>query len=167
MTRERVDEMLKSYRFEVGRCGHLLAEIELTKREIEQAKAVMVSDLIGPGAQVITDMPRGTTVGNPTEKYGAMLADGWVSDEIKAREIELARLQGEYDERHKTVVFVESWLNGLPERERWMVEMQVMDAVIWREILNKYQQTFGEYRSKDTLKRLRDRGLDMIYDMAE
>lgn len=28
MTREKVDEMLKAYRFEVGRCGHLKTEIE-------------------------------------------------------------------------------------------------------------------------------------------
>ena len=48
-----------------------------------------------------------------------------------------------------------------------MIEMQIIDAVIWREILAKYQQVYGEYRSKDTLKRIRDRALDMIYDMAE
>ena len=167
MTREQVDEMLKSYRFESGRCGHLQAQIELMRREVEHERATLVSDLVGPGAQVITDMPRGTTVGNPTEKYGTMLADGWVTDEIKAKEVEIERLQAEYDERHKNVVYVESWLNALPERERWMVEMQVVDAVIWREILNKYQQIYGEYRSKDTLKRLRDRALEMIYDMAE
>lgn len=167
MTRERVDEMLKSYRFEVGRCGHLMTQIGLLKRDIEKARATLVSDLVGPGAQVITDLPRGTTVGNPTEKYGAMLADGWQTDELKALEAELAAAQAEYDERHQTVMYVDSWLAGLPERERWMVEMHVIDTVIWREILGAYQQRFGEFRSKDTLKRVRDRGLDMIYDMAK
>ena len=45
--------------------------------------------------------------------------------------------------------------------------MQVIDSVIWREIVLKYNERFGEYRSKDTLKRLRDRAIDLICDMAE
>ena len=167
MSPERVNEMLKSYRFELGRCKHLETEIELLTRAIERSEACTVSDLVGPGAQVITGMPRGTSVGNPTEKYGMMLADGWENADIADMKAERAALQKEYEERHKTVVYVESWLAGLNERERWMIEMQVIDSVIWREILNKYQQAFGEYRSKDTLKRIRDKALDTIYDIAE
>lgn len=167
MTLERIEEMLKTYRFEVGRCGHLENEIASTKRAIEAAKAGLAGDLAGPGAQVITDMPRGTTVGNPTEKLGMMLAAGYKSEEIMELESKLGELIAEYTERRKTVDYVTSWLNGLPERERWMIEMQVIDGVIWREILMKYPERFGEYRSKDTLKRIRDKALDMIIDMAE
>ena len=167
MTVERIEEMLKTYRAEVGRCGHLQMEMELLRKEIEADKAFLADDLAGPGAQVISDMPRGTAVGNPTEKLGIMLASGYISDEIRAKEAKLGELQAEYNERHKTVVYVESWLAGLPERERWMIETQVIDGVIWREILTQYPEKFGEYRSKDTLKRIRDRALDMIYDMSE
>lgn len=167
MTIERIEEMLKTYRFEVGRCGHLENEIALTKNQIERAKAGLADDLAGPGAQVITDMPRGTTVGNPTEKLGMMLASGYKSDEIRELEAKLGELIAEYTERKKTVDYVSSWLNGLPERERWMIETQVIDGVIWREILTKYPERFGEYRSKDTLKRIRDKAFDMIVDMAE
>ena len=167
MTPDRVDEMLKSYRYEVGRCKHLETEIDLLTKAIERGKTFAVSDLVGPGAQVITDMPRGTGLGNPTEMYGMMLADGWQNADIADMENDRKALQAEYDERHKTVAYVESWLAGLNDRERWIIEMQVIDSVIWREILNKYQQTFGEYRSKDTLKRIRDKALDTIYDIAE
>ena len=167
MTIDRVEEMLKTYRFEVGRCGHLEREIELLKHEIAKERAGLAGDLAGPGAQVITDMPRGTTVGNPTEKLGMMLATGWVTDLIREKEAQLAEYEAEYAERHKTVAYVEKWLAGLPERERFMVEMQIIDGVIWREILVKYPEKFGEYRSKDTLKRIRDKALEMIYDMAE
>ena len=69
MAPERIDEMLRTYRFEVGRCGHLKKDMEVLAYEIERCKAGLVGDLVGPGAQEITDMPRGTTVGNPTEKY--------------------------------------------------------------------------------------------------
>ena len=167
MTVERIEEMLKTYRFEVGRCGHLENDITLTKEQIERAKAGLAGDLAGPGAQVISDMPRGTTVGNPTERLGMMLASGYKSDEIRELEAKLGELIAEYTERKKTVDYVSSWLNGLPERERWMIETQVIDGVIWREILTKYPERFGEYRSKDTLKRIRDKAFDMIVDMAE
>ena len=167
MELERIEEMLKTYRFEVGRCGHLENEIEATKRQIEKARAGLAGDLAGPGAQVITDMPRGTTVGNPTEKLGMMLASGYKSEEIRELESKLGELIAEYTERRKTVDYVSSWLSGLPERERWMIEMQVVDGVIWREIITKYTERFGEYRSKDTLKRIRDRAMEMIIDMAE
>lgn len=167
MTIERIEEMLKSYRFEVGRCGHLEQDIEQTKQDIERSKATLVSDLVGPGAQEITDMPRGTNIGNPTEKYALMLAGGWVSEDIQEKENKLAELIAEYTERRKTVDYVGKWLDGLPERERWMIETQYIDGVIWREIVMQYQEKFGEYRSKDTLKRIRDRALDMICDMAE
>lgn len=167
MTIERVEEMLKSYRAEVGRCGHLQMEIDILKTEIERDKARLAEDLAGPGAQVITDMPRGTNVGNPTEKIALMLAGGWLSEEIQEKEAKLGELIAEYEERHKTVAFVEAWLAGLPERERWMIEMQVIDSVIWRDIISQYPQKFGEFKSKDTLKRLRDRALDMIIDMSE
>ena len=167
MTAERIEEMLKTYRAEVGRCGHLQMEMELLRKEIEADKAFLADNLAGPGAQFISDMPRGTAIGNPTEKLGIMLASGYISDEIREKEARLGELQLEYNERHKTVVYVESWLAGLPERERWMIETQVIDGVIWREILTQYPEKFGEYRSKDTLKRIRDRALDMIYDMSE
>ena len=167
MTPSEVDSMLKGYRFEVGRCNYLQAKIGLLEHEIERAKHEMVGELVGPVAQVITDMPRGTTVGNPTEKYGTMLADGWMTDEVRDKLVLLNALREEYKQRHETVDYVESWLSGLPERERWIVEMQVIDAVIWREIIAKYPQLFGEYRSKDTLKRMRNKALDTIYDMAQ
>lgn len=167
MTLDRVDEYLKTYRHEVGRCGHLRQEIEALKADIWRAKENLVSDLVGPGAQEITDMPRGTTVGNPTERYGVMLADGWVTEEIQEMQNKLGELEAELETRQKTVDYVESWLAGLPERERWMIEMQVIDGIIWREILTMYPEKFGEYRSKDTLKRIRDKALDMICDMAE
>lgn len=167
MTVETIEEMLKTYRFEVGRCGHLENEIAQLNREIAQARADLAGDLAAPGAQVITDMPRGTSVGNPTERYGIMLASGYVSDEVRELEAKLANLTEEYTTRKKTVDYVSSWLNGLPERERWVVEMQYIDGVIWREILVQYPEKFGEYRSKDTLKRIRDRAIDLIIDMAE
>lgn len=167
MTHERVNEMLKGYRYDVGRCGHLEAEIRRIQRQIEAEKNNTVETLAAPKPQQITDMPHGTQVGNPTEKFGLMLADGFKSADMEKLEIELARAQAEYDERRQTVDHVSSWLNGLPERERWMVETQVIDGVFWKDVANRYRQRFHEDISKDTLKRIRDKAMDMIYRIAE
>lgn len=167
MTQERVLQMLKSYRFEVGRCGHLIAEIRVLERDIERQKADMVETLASPKPQQLTDMPHGTQIGNPTEKFGLMLASGYETPEIEAMRAKVVELSAEYDERSDVVNHVSSWLAGLDERGRWVVEAQVIDGVTWREIISRYRQHFGDDASKDTLKRVRDRSMQTIYRMAE
>lgn len=167
MTYERIEEMLRTYRNEVGRCGHLEAEIRELEAEIRRERAMLAEEVASPHAQVITDMPRGTGVGNPTEKFGMLLASGWEPDEIREKVAKLAELREEIAERGKTVEYVNRWMSGLPERERWVITKQMLDGVVWRDVVKQYQEQFGEYRSKDTIKRIRDRALDLIYDMAE
>lgn len=167
MNKDRVDAMLKAYRFEVGRCGHLQAEMAFKRRRLESAKSDMIETLAAPKPQQISDMPRGNAIGNPTEKFGMLLAQGYQTPEYAALQAELDVMQAEYDRRRDVVSHVSSWLDGLDERGRWVVEAQVIDAVTWREIITRYRQRFGDDASKDTLKRIRDRAMDRIYRMAE
>lgn len=167
MTREKVDEMLKAYRFEVGRCGHLETEIAQLKAAIARLMSSLTEDVSASKSQQISDMPHGSIVGSPTERIAIMLASGWVPDYIKEMQSELVELQEEYDSRHFTVLFVTSWLEGLTDRERWIIEHQVIDGEYWKDIVAKYQDTFSVETSKDSLKRLKQRALDKIYQMAE
>ena len=167
MTTERVDEMLKSYRLDKGRCGHLIAEMALVEKQIETEKNITAEELASPHAQTITDMPRGTGISNPTEKYGIMLADGYKTPELIALEGKYAKLRAEYEKCVENVEFVEAWFGGLSERERWIVENQVIDGLSWKSAVIGYIAKFGDDTSKDTLKRLRDKARDRIYQMAE
>ena len=167
MTHERVNELLKGYRFDVGRCGHLIAEISFRERQIEVEKNDAVETLAAPKPQQITDMPHGTGITNPTEKFGLMLAEGYTTQRMDELTREIAELQAELDERTQNVQYVSSWLSGLPERERWMVETQVIDGVFWKDVASRYRKKFEEDVSKDTLKRIRDKAMDTIYRMAE
>lgn len=167
MTTDRVMAMLKAYRFEVGRCGHLQAEIAELKRRYAQLEKDLIDAMVSPGAQQISDMPRGTTVGNPTERYAMRLAEGLKDADLQAMDIRIAALEAEFEQRNLTVMYVESWLNGLAERERWVVEAQVIDGVFWKDVCSRYRQRFEEDCSKDTLKRYRDRALGKIYEMAK
>lgn len=166
MTNKRVMEMLKAYRFEVGRCGHLQAEIAELQRQYSRLEHDLTDAMVSPGAQQISDMPRGTTVSNPTERYAMRLVEGLNDEDLKALNLKIAALEAEYNQRNLTVMYVESWLNGLAERERWVVEAQVIDGVFWKDVCSRYRQRFEEDCSKDTLKRYRDRALEKIYEMA-
>lgn len=167
MTKEKVDETLKAYRMDVGRCGHLQTEISRLEKDIKRASAMMDEDIASIKSQQLTGMPHGSTVGNPTERLGMMLASGWISDEIREMQNELKQMQQEYEHRYFTVMFVTAWLNGLPEHERWIVEHQVIDGDYWKKVIAEFNVSFREYRSKDCLKRLKQRAMDKIYRMAE
>jgi len=167
MTRERVMSMLKGYRFEVGRCGHITAEIAELERQYKQLEYDLTTAMVAPRAQQITDMPHGTEVGNPTERYAMRLVEGLKDADLDALRVKLAALESEYNERNVTIMYVESWLSGLPERERWVIEAQVIDGVFWKDVCCRYRQRYGEDCSKDTLKRCRDRALERVYEMAK
>lgn len=166
MTHEKVDELLKAYRFEVGRCGHLETEIGRIEKELAQCKSQLAEDAASIQSQQLSDMPRGTAIGNPTERVGLMLASGWTPDYIKSMEAEIASLKSEYNSRYFTVLFVSSWLKGLSERERWIVEHQIIDNEYWKDVISGYRIEYHEDSSKDSLKRLKMRALGKIYDMA-
>lgn len=167
MEKEQVDAMLKSYRFHVGRCGHLKAEISLLEKEIERRMKALPFDLSCPQSPQLSDMPHGTSLSNPTERIAILLASGWLPDDIQAMQAELAALREEYDRQYHAALFVSSWLKGLTERERWIVEHQVMDGEYWKDVVLKYRAAYAEDMSKDSLKRLKQRALDKIYQMAE
>ena len=159
--------MLASYRECLGRVLHLEQRIKELGQALDDYRKHAVEDAAGIGSQNMDGMPRGTKVGQPTERIAIALADGWVPDEIRSMENELRKAQSEYNEKATVVVFVDAWLHGLTERERWIVERQVIDNCTWREVTTMFLRDFGESRTKDGLKYIKDRALQKIYRMAE
>lgn len=166
MLPDHVDEALKSYREYVGRCGHLECEIEYRKMLIERLKQTIVEDSVSC-TQTISDMPRGGKLSDPTAKLGSALADGYETDEIKALRKEIVVLERELMEKNITVHFVTEWLKCLNEKERLIIEKQVIDGAFWRDVVRCFQSKFGEEYSKDGLKWIKRRALDKIYKIAQ
>lgn len=167
MDQNQVNELLRNHKLAVGRCGHLAAELASLEREIERETRTMVEDVASVGAQNLTGMPKGNAVGNPTERIGIKLADGWKSERLLDLEEKWLKVKAEYEKIQTAVSYVNAWLNGLTDRERWIVEKQVIDAEYWKVILIRYREEFEEFTSKDTLKRLKARAMEKIYEMAE
>ena len=163
----RVDTMLRNYREYAGRVLHLENHIASLSKTIEELRATALADAASPGSQNMDGMPHGTAVGQPTERIAIMFADGFTPDYIVKLEMELEACRAEYDEKVQTVIFVDAWLKGLTEKERWIIEKQVIDAVTWRELIVLYARDFGEPRTKEALKKLRVRTMDKIYHIAE
>ena len=165
-TKEAVNDALKSYLNDKARALHLAIEISELARRVNSAVASLESDETGPNAQVITGMPHGNKISTPTEDVAIRLADGWLPPEIKEMQEELQHKQTELEKLQARVKFVEAWMGVLTEREHWIVLHQYIRAEYWRDILDDYSRYFGQYASKDTLKRLRTRALNEMYAVA-
>lgn len=167
MELERIQLMLKDYKACLGRCNHLKTEMSILERQIEVIKADTTETLASPKPRVLSDMPRGTQIGNPTEKYGGMLADGFKTDEQISLEEKLAQITAEYNEKIVVVEYVNSWMSGLSDRERVVIRSNMIEGDTWKDTVNNYNQRFGDTVSKDTLKRIKDRAIDKIIEMAK
>ena len=172
MTREQVDGMLREYRALIGRCGHIDAEIGRLGRAIEAQRASFERDACAPPVSRLTGMPRGGAPGDPTARTALMLMDGRAFEdspqrqEIDRLEGEIARLRAEREEKQLRVRFVDSWLSGLPERERWVIERHVIEGEIWHDIIQQFNLRYMDDVSKDRLKRMQQKALGRIYAMA-
>lgn len=167
MMPEKAEEMLKLYKPYLGRCGYIKGALEALHEEERIMVADHRDDLLNGTAPPPDGMPRGSTVGNPTERVAMMLVTGHVTDDITEIRREIRKLEAEYQEMHFVLLFVEAWISGLPAKERWMIERSYFDGMTYREINAQYRAQFGGDCSKDSLRRLKRDALDKIYEMAK
>ena len=172
MDRDHVNAMLRDYRDNLGRCGHLRMEIKRNEMQIARALESFRKEAAGPSVSRLTDAPRGSVPGDPTAALGLMLAGDEVPEdspqgrEIARLRLENARLAAELDVRQMKVEYVDSWLNGLTDRERWVIEHHIIDREIWYDVMIAFNKRYTDDVSKDRLKRLQTRALERIYAIA-
>ncbi len=166
MRKESVDLMLGNYRKYAARCEFLEQEIQVLERIAAGLRQTMIADALS-GSQNLSGMPHGTAVGNPVERIAIKFADGYVPDYIVDIEKEIQRKKEELRRKTPTVVFVTAWLKGLSEKERFVIENKTLGGAFWREMIDAYHQRFGEVYSKQGLKKIRDRALEKIYQIAK
>ena len=172
MDREQIHAMLREYRARVGRCAHIDTEIRRLEGAIERERAQFERDLAAPTVSRLDGMPRGGAGDSRTERIALSLADGSAfagseaQREVRRLESEIARLRRERAERQLGIEYVDSWLSGLPERERWVIERHLIDGEIWHDIITEFNARFTDAVSRDRLKRIQQRALEKIYAMA-
>ena len=165
MTKERVDEFLDAYRSNQARCAYLQEQVIILEESLRKNEMSAIGDQVSM-SQAITGMPHGTTVGDPVGNLALDIAMGNVSVFVKQIQEELASVRAELNQKSRIVAYVGSWLNGLNERERFVVEAKVIDHLAWAEVVKDYNARFNGSYSKHTIQRLHDKAMDKIYEIA-
>ena len=166
MLPQHVDEMLKRYRAYLGRCEHLAVQIAITEQELKMYRSSMVADA-SIRAQQYSDMPHGTDVGNPVQDVAISFASGYEPPHVRELQAELDDMKREYTQKLITVKFLKAWMQGLSEKERWLIQEQVINGTYWKVVVIRWNTLFGDGYSKDTLKKIKTKAMEKIYEMAE
>lgn len=167
MLPETIEQMLKNYRPYVGRVEYLKKAVEAAEKEIKAWKAELAEDMAWSSGQKMDGMPRGTTVGHPTERIALMLATGYMPEDLKAAEESLNAMNSEINEDMLTIVFVEAWVQGLSQKDRWIIERYYFEGSTYNEIADAYDDQFGVAISREGIRRMRRDAFNKICDMAK
>lgn len=167
MLPEHAENMLYSYRSNIGRCKYLRTLQQKLERELEVGRVLAAEDLVTCSGQAMDGMPRGTTVGTPTERMGLLLASGYEPAYLREVKDELASCAEELNRREREIMYVEAWLDGLTEKERWVIERVYFDRLTYAELTPRYIEIYGQWRSNDSLRRIKRRAKAKIFAMAE
>ena len=166
MTPKEVDKLLKEYRTHLGRCKHLEVLIPVLEAEIERMKKNLVEETVSLKGALPDGIPHVTSLSNPTQALGILIASGFQPEHLVARESELKAAREEYSVKLLCINFVNAWLQGLSSRERWVIEKHVIDSLTWNEVIIEYEYTFRESRTKRSLQITKKLAMKKIYDYA-
>lgn len=165
MTREQVESRLKNYRIGKARIAHLEAMIEQYKlrvpRELEEAhneEAVR--------AVRYTGMPHGTDIQSPVEDEAEKRLNGEPPQIVKILLRDIHGMERERDELALSIRCVDAWMSGLRERERFVVEMHLMEGECWKDVQRAFGERYGYELTREGLKRMKERALERIYAVA-
>ena len=161
MTTEDVKGLLSRYAANKGRAARL--EVEIGKLELEARKIrAMEADTLK--ASTVDGLPRRKGgKSDPTGKKAVQLASGDAVSRDEARVLEkISGKRADLAQLTLDVKLVDGWLGALMERERLIINLQMIQKRSWRETAAEYERVFGDQMSDDTLRRMRDRAIEFI-----
>ena len=162
MTKESVIQYLGQYLECSARCEYLEREIPRLENIINSLKNDIIENEVHI-TQIISDMPRGSTTSDPTAILAMKIANGYEPGDIQEIEAEISQKKTERRYKELIVWTINTGLDALTPKERFLVEHKYIQEDFWRNIVEEFNQQFGEaYNNKDTLKRLLNKGLETM-----
>lgn len=165
MQPEQVLSMLRSYRGCAARITHIRCEIQMEKARLKWLEETAVEDMQHVTAS-LTGMPRSGRIGDQSANIAVKLADGYETDEVKQTRRRILDLEANARILELTSAFVEAWLSGLTQKERFVIERRTIDGMTWECVAEDYEKEFGVHYSKDTVRRINRAALEKIYRIA-
>lgn len=161
MTREHICSLLREYKRNKGKLAHL-------RVDIKWLESVTGGDFIKDmaySAQILTDMPRGNETSDPTAKIAVSVADN--GEKLKRHyAVELERMEARKIELLRDCGYVEAWLEGLPEKERDVIQWHEIDGKTWAEVTGLFDEKYGHKYSGDGMKTIKKRAVSYIFEMT-
>lgn len=165
MTPEQVDKMLADYNRCRSRATHIQNQLAIMERQLEMEKArAMEEDALH--AQSYDPTPQGNGPGNPTESLVLRYLSGYMPKYIKDLQEDADKVRDELYEAEMVIKFVDGWMIGLTEREKFVILHHVISSETWVEVLDQYEAKFGPF-GKEGLRKIKKRALNKIYEAAE
>ena len=146
-------ERLQAYKEFVYKAKQLSIEIEKMRRELKR-----ISRPSYVASPVLDGLPRSGHVSDPTARIAVQELSGAIPPHAAELHRQIEEKEDSLEDIKLEIREIDSWLEWLPERERWVVTEHLIEGNPWRTVIYKYKLTFGEEYSKDTLARLQQIG---------
>lgn len=164
MTEEMVNEMLGDYKRCEARAAHLLVELEMMMKIKDEESSKMVESSVNVSPS-LSGMPGGGGISDKVGDLAIKFASGYVPKYIKELDSDIDQVKSELFEMQKVVSFVNAWLIGLSEKERYIIEEHQIKKRFWSEMLPEYEEKFGQI-SEEGMRKCKTRALRKIYELA-
>jgi len=158
--------MLREYSKAKAQCACLAVRIVELEGQIRRRAQSLAADAATDSPAPPDGMPRGSGTGNPVERVGIRLADGWEPADLKKQRAEMDQLEARLETLSYRVHYVDAWLSGLTPDERTLITWQLIEGRQWRALIEEWEKRTGEFTTKDTLKRIKYQALDKIEEIA-
>lgn len=164
--REYIVTMLREYSKAKAQCACLAVRIVELEGLISRRAQALAADAATDSPAPPDGMPRGSGTGNPVERIGIRLADGWEPADLKRQRAEKAQIEARLETLSFKVHYVDAWLSGLTPDERTLITWQLIEGRQWRALIEEWEKRTGEIATKDILKRIKYQALDKIEEIA-
>jgi DNA-directed RNA polymerase sigma subunit (sigma70/sigma32) len=160
-----IDKLLSDYRVNKARYDHLYLEAMTMMLQINaEAIRAIANDSIH--AQQYNDMPHGSKVSKPVEDLALRYMDGHLPDVLKGWMQESEEMQRELLQLEKSILYVDTWLGALTEKESMVITQHMIDGHTLKELELTSARNFGYHMSAEGIRSIKRSALKKIYEIA-
>lgn len=165
MEQNEVEKLLSDYRTNKARYNHLYLEaMSMTLQINAEARKAISNDAIG--AQQYSDMPHSGRISKPVEDLAIRYMDGHLPDVLKGWMQESEEMQRELLQLEKSILYVDTWLGALTEKESMVITQHMIDGHTLKELELTSARNFGYHMSAEGIRSIKRSALKKIYEIA-
>ena len=155
----QVIELFQNYRANKARLTLLNERKEEIRQEIDRMKESILEDHqhISPS---LDGLPHGSGIGNPTQSIAVMMADG-TTPEIQQQEKKLMEIMQEAACLVRLAKYADILLEGLPEKERFVIRSHLIDGCTWEETAAGFEKQFMYPYTTEGLRKIQKRAVSI------